>query len=125
MGGIIFPDESYRIMGACFEVYNHMGSGFLESVYQECLEIEFQERGIPFVPQAPLGLHYKARPLNKRYTPGFVCFEKIILEIKAVKQLCNEARAQVHNDLHAARYRLGILVNFAHYPKLEYQRIVL
>lgn len=124
MGGIIFPDESYRIMGACFEVYNHMGSGFLESVYQECLEIEFQERGIPFVPKTSLELQYKGRPLKKKFEPDFICFEKIILEIKAVKELCNEARAQVHNYLHAARYRLGILVNFAHHPKLDYQRIV-
>ncbi len=124
MGGIIFPDESYRIIGACFEVYNHMGSGFLESVYQECLEIEFQERGIPFVPKTSLELQYKGRPLKKKFEPDFICFEKIILEIKAVKELCNEARAQVHNYLHAARYRLGILVNFAHHPKLDYQRIV-
>lgn len=124
MGGIIFPDESYRIIGACFEVYNHMGSGFLESVYQECLEIEFQERGISFVPKASLELQYKGRPLKKKFEPDFICFEKIILEIKAVKELCNEARAQVHNYLHAARYRLGILVNFAHHPKLDYQRIV-
>lgn len=125
MGGVIFPDESYQIMGACFEVYNHMGSGFLESVYQECLEIELQERGIPFVPRASLELQYKGRSLKKKFEPDFVCFEKIILEIKAVEELCNEARAQVHNYLHAARYRLGILVNFAHYPRLEYQRIVL
>jgi len=125
MADIIFPEESYQIVGACFEVYNVMGVGFLEPVYQECLEIELQERGIPFVPQTLLELRYKGRPLKKRYEPDFICFDRIIVEIKAVKELCNEFRAQVHNYLRATGHRLGLLVNFGHYPKLEYERIVL
>jgi GxxExxY protein len=125
MAEIIFPEESYQIIGACFEVYNEMGIGFLEPVYQECLEIELQERGIPFVPQTLLELRYKGRPLKKRYEPDFICFDKVIVEIKAVKELCNEFRAQVYNYLRATGHRLGLLVNFGHYPKLEYERIVL
>jgi len=123
MGNIILPEESYQIIGACFEVYNEMGAGFLEHVYQACLEIELRDRGISFLSQASLELKFKGRVLKKRYEPDFLCFEKIVLEIKAVKELNNEFLAQVHNYLCATGYRLGLLVNFGHYPKLEYERI--
>jgi GxxExxY protein len=125
MTEIIYKDESYKIMGACFEVYKHMGCGFLEPVYQECLEIELASQGIVFRPQAELALRYKTQLLKQTYIPDFVCWEKIILEIKAVKELAPEHRAQVHNYLHATGYKLGLLVNFGHYPKVEYERIVL
>ncbi len=121
---ILYKDESYRIVGACFEVYNEMGCGFLEAVYQECLEVEFRLQHVPFKERAAFNLEYKGRPLRQRYTPDFICFEKIILEIKAVKELTNEHRAQIHNYLKATKMKLGLLVNFGHYPKLEYQRIV-
>ena len=122
---IMFKEESYQIMGACFEVYKEMGCGFLETVYQECLELELNARAIPFVPQAELKLRYKGRVLQQKYFPDFILFEKIILEIKAVSELADEHRAQVHNYLKATGYRLGLLVNFGHYPKLEYERIVI
>jgi GxxExxY protein len=122
---IIYKDESYKIMGACFEVYKEMGCGFLEAVYQECLEIELGIQAIPFRPQVELGLRYKGRALTQVYIPDFVCFEKIVVEIKAAKELASEHRAQVHNYLHATGYKLGLLVNFGHYPKVEYERIVL
>jgi GxxExxY protein len=122
---IIFKEESYRIMGACFEVYKEMGCGFLEAVYQECLEIELADQGIPFRPQAELALRYKNRSLKQKYIPDFILFEKIVLEIKAVSALSDEHRAQVHNYLRATGYRLGLLVNFGHYPKVEWERIVL
>ncbi len=122
---IIYKDESYRIMGACFEVYTEMGCGFLEPVYQECLEIELVSQGIVFRPQVDLVLQYKGKTLKQVYIPDFVCWDKIILEIKAVKELAPEHRAQVHNYLHATGYKLGLLVNFGHYPKVEYERIVL
>jgi GxxExxY protein len=124
---IICREESYAIIGACFEVYKAMGPGFLvlEPVYQECLEIEFGDRSLPFVPQAALALSYKGRPLKSRYTPDFVCHEKIILEIKAVSALTDEHRAQLINYLKATGYRLGLLVNFCHHPKLEWERFVL
>ena len=121
---ILLKDEAYAIMGACFEVYNEKGSGFLEAVYQECLEIELQLRGIPIVPQAELKLTYKGRTLKKTYQPDFACFDKIIVEIKAVSELADEHRAQVHNYLKATGYRLGLLVNFGAHGKVEYERIV-
>jgi GxxExxY protein len=125
MAEIVYKDESYRIMGACFEVYKEMGCGFLEAVYQECLEIEFSSQGIPFRPQVELALQYKGKTLKQVYVPDFVCWGMIVLEIKAVKELAPEHRAQVHNYLHATGYKLGLLVNFGHYPKVEYERIVL
>ncbi|MCX7392543.1 MAG: GxxExxY protein [Planctomycetales bacterium] len=125
MTEIIYKDESYEIMGACFEVYKEMGCGFLEPVYQECLGMELRRRAIPFVAQLELVLHYKDQPLEQRYKPDFVCYEKIILEIKAVKNLADEHRAQVHNYLKATGLRLGLLINFGHYPKVEYERIAL
>lgn len=125
MTEIIYKDESYAIMGACFEVYKEMGCGFLEPVYQECLEKELMIRKLPFHPQMELNLRYKMEPLNQKYKPDFICYEKIILEIKALKALNDEHRAQVHNYLKATGYKLGLLVNFGHFPKVEYERIVL
>lgn len=125
MAEIIFKDESYRIMGACFEVYKELGCGFQESVYQECLQIEFELQGISFQPQAKLKLSYKGRLLKKKCQPDFVIYDKIIVEIKAVSNLDNPHRAQVHNYLRVSRFKLGLLVNFGHYPKVEYERIVL
>lgn len=124
MAEIIYKDEAYKIIGACFEVYNEKGCGFLEPVYQECLEIELGLQGIPFQSQQQLELHYKGRLLKQKYIPDFLCYDKIVLEIKAVSALTDEHRAQVHNYLKATGYRLGLLVNFGHYPKLEYERIV-
>ncbi len=121
---IIHKEESYLIMGACFEVYGSMGCGFLEPVYQECLELEFLTQEIPFRPQADLAISYKGRLLNQKYFPDFLLFDKIVLEIKAVKALADEHRAQVHNYLRATGFRLGLLVNFGHYPQVEYERIV-
>jgi len=121
---IILKEESYKIVGACFEVYNAMGCGFLEAVYQECLEIEFSKQTIPFKAQAPLELSYKGQVLEQKYIPDFICFEKVIVEIKALKALSDEHRAQVHNYLKATGYRLGLLVNFGQHTKLEYERIV-
>src|SRR5438477_5433473 len=94
---LIYKEECYRIMGACFEVYKEKGCGFLEAVYQECLELEFGFQGIPYQPQAELHLTYKGRPLVQTYRPDFICFGKIILEIKAVSGLNDENRAQLHN----------------------------
>lgn len=120
---IIYADESYRIMGACFEVYREKGCGFLEAVFQECLELEFADLGIPFVAQPKLQLGYKGRTLKQSYSPDFICFDKIIVELKAVSTVCDEHRAQIHNYLKATEMRLGILVNFGHFPKLQSERI--
>jgi GxxExxY protein len=121
---IVYKEESYRIMGACFAVYKDKGNGFLEAVYQECLEIELELQGIPFLAQGELQLSYKGRELKQKYKPDFLCFDRIIVEIKAVSELTDEHRSQVHNYLKATGLRLGLLVNFGSAGKVEYERIV-
>ena len=121
---IVFKEESYKIMGACFEVYKEKGNGFLEAVYQECLTMAFAEQGIPFIEKPSLLLDYKGQDLKQTYEPDFVCFGEIIVEIKAVKSMADEHRAQVINYLKATGKELGLLVNFGHYPKIEHQRFV-
>lgn len=121
---LIFPDEAYAIFGACFAVYNQMGNGFVEPVYQECLEIELGLKDVPFIPQQELALTYRGRSLKRKYIPDFVCFGKIIVEIKAVSTLTDEHRAQVHNYLAATGYQLGLLINFGHAKGVQYERIV-
>ncbi len=121
---IIFKQESYDIVGACFEVYNEMGCGFLEAVYQECLEYEFMDREIPALAHEKLKIKFKQRELQSLYIPDFVCFGRIIVEIKALHELTNDHRAQVHNYLKATGCKLGLLVNFGCSTKLEYERIV-
>ena len=121
---VLYKDECYRVMGACFEVYKEKGCGFVEPVYQECLSLELASQGIPFIEQPEISLEYKSRPLRQTYKPDFICFDAIILEIKAVSRIADEHRAQVHNYLKATGHKLGVLVNFGHYPKLEWERIV-
>ena len=122
--GILFKEESYRIVGACFEVYNELGSGFLEAVYQEALRREFQLQGIPFQEKPEIELYYKGERLDQTYQPDFLCFGQIIVELKAAKSLADDHRAQAINYLKATRKKLGLLVNFGHHPKLEHERLV-
>jgi len=121
---ILFKQESYQLIGACFEVYNHMGSGFLEPVYQECLEIELGLQSIPFTPQRKLLLSYKDRELKATYKPDFFCFDNIIVEIKALKEFTGKHRSQVLNYLKATNLQLGLLVNFGDPADLKYERII-
>ncbi len=121
---IIYKEESYKIIGACFEVYKDKGSGFLEAVYQECLRLEFERQGIPYREKPRLELFYKGTKLEKTYESDFICYNRIIVELKAVKHLNDEYRAQTINYLRATEKRLGLLVNFGHYPKLEYERLL-
>jgi len=123
METLVYKEEAFKIVGACFEVYTNKGCGFLEPVYQECLEIELALQGIDFTSQKSLALEYKGRQLKHIYAPDFICYEKIIVEIKAVLQLIDEHRAQLINYLNATGSKLGLLVNFGHYPKLEWERI--
>lgn len=122
MSEIIYKEESYKIIGACFEVYKNKGFGFLESVYDECLKIEFELKNIPFIPKPKVQLEYKGTLLNQYFEPDFVCYDKIIVELKAVSNISNEHRGQTINYLHATNYELALLINFGHYPKLEYER---
>jgi GxxExxY protein len=121
---LIYKDESYAIIGACFAVYKDKGCGFLEPVYHECLDIEFQFQGIPFLSKPPQTLQYGGHTLVQRFSPDFLCYEKIILEIKAVSALVDEHQAQVLNYLAATGCKLGLLVNFGHYPRIEYERLL-
>ena len=121
---LIFEKESYAILGACFEVYKDKGCGFLEAVYQECLALEFAMRDIPFIPQKELLFAYKKRQLQQTYKPDFICYDKIIIEIKAISTVGDVERAQVHNYLKATGFRLGLLINFGHHPLVQSERIV-
>lgn len=125
MSELVYPRESYAIMAACFNVYNEMGSGFLEPVYQECLQLELESMGIPFVPQCELRIRYRGRELRQTFRLDFLVYGCIILELKAVNKLASEHRAQTLNYLNASGHKLALLLNFGHYPKLESERIVL
>ena len=122
-GTLILAEEVFRIQGAVFEVYRTMGAGFLEAVYQECLAMEFAERGIPFAALQPLTLAYHGRELKTRYAPDFICFDSVIVELKAVREIAPEHRAQLMNYLKATRLKLGLLVNFGSTYKAQIVRI--
>lgn len=124
MSKLIYPDESYRIRGACFEVYKLKGCGFTEPIYQECLEAELELQGIPFDAQYQFSLIYKGKRLKHFFIPDFVCFGKIILELKALSKLTDEHRAQIINYLQASNMQLGLLINFGHHPKMQIERFV-
>ena len=122
---LIFEEETYAIRGAAFEVYKEMGCGFLEAVYQECLEKELVRRVIPFVAQEALELIYKGEPLKQTYKPDLICYGKIIVELKAVKEIAPEHKAQVINYLKVTHLKLGLLINFGSHPKVQIERFVL
>jgi GxxExxY protein len=122
---ILFKEECYQIQGAIFDVYREMGCGFLEAVYQECMEKELGKRSIPFVAQPELRLTYKGESLRQTYKPDFICYEKIIVELKAVKEIAPEHKAQVINYLKATGMKLGLLVNFGTFPKASITRLAL
>ena len=122
---IIYKEESYKVVGAAFKIYNALGHGFLEAVYQEALEIEFQRQGIPYEREKELKIQYDGVELKQTYKADFVCFGKIIVELKAVNALDDAHRSQVYNYLHATGYKLGLLLNFGNSDELEKERIVL
>lgn len=123
MADLLYKDESYRIVGACFEVYNQKGYGFIEPVYQECLQIEFALQGIPFVSQPEIQLSYKGNLLSQYFRPDFICYGKIIVEIKSVASIVAAHRAQAINYLNATEFELALLINFGQHPKLDYERL--
>lgn len=124
MSEIVLKEESYLIIGACFEVYNQKGFGFTEPIYQECLAIELQIRGIPFVAQPTIEIDYKGRVLTSHFKPDFLCYDEVVIEIKAVSKLAREHVSQTLNYLAATRYQLAWLVNFGSSNGLERKRIV-
>ena len=124
MAKLIFEDETYAIRGAVFEVQREMGSGFLEAVYQECMEKELTRQGIPFEAEKKLSIQYKGESLEHTYKPDLICYNKILVELKSSKTLRPEHYAQVLNYLKATNLRLGLLVNFGTHPTATIERII-
>ena len=125
MDKLLYENEVFRIRGAIFEVYKEMGFGFLEPVYQECLVKEFQRVDIPFGAQIPLALTYKGEPLVQTYRPDFICFDKIIVELKAFEAIAPQHKLQVLNYLRGTNLRLGLIVNFGSAAKVQIDRVIL
>ncbi len=122
MTDLIYKEESHQIIGAAIEVHKTLGNGFLEPVYQEALSLEFENMAIPFEKEKQLRIKYKDRCLEKYYVADFVCFDKIIVECKALNGLLPEHESQVINYLNAAGFRLGLLINFGG-TKTEFKRL--
>ena len=121
---LIYKDESYQIIGACLDVHNALGQGFLEAVYQEALAIEFTLRNIPFVRESRIQIDYKGHTLQKEYIADFICFDSIVIEVKALSQFKPEHTAQTLNYLKATECQLGLLVNFGE-ASFKQRRVVL
>ncbi len=115
--------RTYKIIGAALEVHKELGCWFLEAVYQEALEREFLGQKIPYQAQSVVQIAYKGKPLNKTYQPDFVCYEEIIVEIKALSCLTGLEEAQLINYLKATKLKTGLLINFGN-KSLEYKRLV-
>jgi GxxExxY protein len=122
---LLFEEETFRVRAAVFEVSRVLGTGYLEAVYQEALALEFEARSIPFAASPSLAIAYKGRLLAQTYRPDFVCFERIIVELKAVREIAPEHRAQTLNYLKATGFKVGLLVNFGSSPKAHVERLVL
>lgn len=123
MTEILFKVESYSIIGACMEVHKKLGSGFLESVYAEALELEFKKVNIPYEREKKLPVFYDDQPLKKYFKADYVCFDSIILELKSTKYLIDADRQQTLNNVKTTKFKLGLLINFGT-TSLTYKRIV-
>jgi GxxExxY protein len=122
---LLLGDETYQIVGAAMEVYYKLGTGFLEPVYQQALAIELKQRSILFEQQKRFQIDYKGTILEKEYVADFVCFDQVIVEIKALNQLSPVDWSQVLNYLKVSRMRVGILFNFGSVGRLEWKRLVI
>lgn len=116
-------ERTYRIIGCAMEVHKELGCGFLEAVYQEALAREFTEKGVPFESQPAIRIEYKGKLLDKAYQPDFICFNEIIVEIKALAKMTGVEEAQLINYLKASRLQIGLLINFGS-MSLEYKRFI-
>lgn len=121
---LLYKEEVYAIIGAAMDVYNNLGPGFLEAVYQEAMEIESTTRKIPALPGQKLLIDYKGKTLKKFYEADLICFEKIIVEIKATDKLTSRDEAQILNYLKATGMKVGVLINFGAHQNLEWKRLV-
>ena len=120
---LIYKEEAYKIIGAAMEVHRELGPGFLEAVYQEALELEFQKQNIPYEREKLLNIYYKGIKLKKHYSADFVCYDKIVVELKALSELNNDNAAQILNYLKTSELKLGLLLNFGA-KSLQYKRLV-
>lgn len=123
MADILFKEESYKIIGLCMDVHKQLGAGFLESVYSEALELEFQKNNIPYEKEKKLQVYYNDKPLMKYFRADFICYDSIVLELKATKYSVEADIRQTLNNIKATNFKLGILINFGT-PSLTYKRVV-
>ena len=121
---LVFKKETYDIVGAAMDVYNELGAGFLEAVFQEALELELKSRSIQAIRQVELPIYYKGQPLQKHYVCDLLCNGQILVELKAISTLTTADDAQVLNYLKASNMRLGILINFGSPKGLQWKRLV-
>ena len=122
MGKLLYEEETGEIISACMAVHRELGNGFLEAVYQDALEIEFADREIPHAREAQIPIFYKGHKLDKEYFADFICYGKIIVELKCASRLVNANKAQVINYLHGTKLNVGLLVNFAE-ASLKWERL--
>lgn len=121
---LLLSEEVYRVVGCAFKVHNTLGSGFLESVYQDALEVEFERAGVEFVHKPALKIFYDGVELKSTFQPDVVCFGSVILELKAVNCLSKLHEIQLINYLKGTGYKVGVLLNFGSFSKLEWRRLV-
>ena len=121
---LIFKEEVYSVVGAAIEVHNTLGSGFLESVYQEALQLELSDRGVPHAAQQPLRIRYKNRQLQAGYKADLICYSAVLVEIKALSVLSGKEESQILNYLKATGLRVGLLLNFGNPTELEWNRFI-
>jgi GxxExxY protein len=120
---LLLKDEVYAIVGAAIEVHRELGGGFLEAVYQEAMELELRDRGIPFARQVPLRIRYKHHLLDKGYIADLICYEQVLVELKVVP-ITSREESQLINYLHATGLRVGLLINFSDPGRLDWKRFV-
>ncbi len=123
MGKLLFEDETYKVIGACISVHKGLGVGFLESVYHEALEKEFEIQKVNFDSKKKLQVYYNDAPLKKYFVADFICFDKIVVEIKAASFLHKDTEAQTINYLKSTGYQIGLLINFGQ-PSLTWKRFI-
>jgi GxxExxY protein len=123
MTEILYREESFKIIGAAMEVHRKLGLGFLESVYSEALDLEFQKAGIPYEKEKKLPVYYDDQPLHKYFRADYVCYESIVIELKSQKFLTEADTRQTFNNIKATKFKRGLLVNFGE-PSLKYKRLV-
>ncbi len=121
---LIFKEEVFAIVGAAIEVHKELGSGFLEPVYHEAMMLELPRHKVPFQSEVELSISYKQEPLQQKYRADFICFEQIVVELKALQHLSGKEESQLLNYLKATGLKVGVLINFGSHGKLEWKRLV-